>query len=145
MIKPLYFDTNIFIYLSDNSSPYYSRCSDLLKSCEANDVPIATSTETIQEIIHYAINTKQLLKSITLANKVLELVDYLYPVSKPTIELYLLQAQMYKTLESRDLIHFSVCLENRIKDIATYDKKFKTFKNLRAITPEEILNISPLQ
>lgn len=140
-MKSLYLDTNIFIYLSDKNSPFYPACTKLINYCEDHDISLSTSTETVQEIIHYTKTTKQLELGLEVAKKSLLLVDTLYPVNKTTIEIYLKQAEMYRSLESRDLIHLSVCAENRLSLIVSYDKKFKTFRGMTVKLPEEIISL----
>lgn len=136
----LYLDTNIFIYLADNSSPFNKSCRDLIKFCQKHKIRITTSTETFQEIIHYAKNTKQLSSGIIIAEKVLLLIDGIYSIDKKTIEIYLQQVKKYSSAKSRDLIHLAVCLENEISEIITFDKDFKQFKEIRTITPADFIS-----
>lgn len=135
-----YLDTNIFIYLADKKSPYNKSCSKLTKYFQKHQIRITTSTETFQEIIHYSQNTKQLSTGITIAKKVLELVDGIYSVDKTTIEIYLDQVKKYENAKSRDIIHLSVCLENGLSQILSYDKEFKQFKEVKVLTPKEFLS-----
>lgn len=135
----LYLDTNIFIYLSDKTSIYFKECSDLINYCHKNKILISTSTETIQEIIHYSKNTKQLKEGLIVAKKVLKLIDNIYSITKISVEIYLENAEVYTNVKSRDLIHLSVCQENKIDKIITYDKEFKQFKKLKALGPSEII------
>ena len=141
-MKSLYLDTNIFIYLSDKHSPFYNNCLKLINYSEDKGIFLSTSTETIQEIIHYSKNTKQLPQGLELSKNVLLLIDTLYPINKTTIDIYLKQAEIYPSLESRDLIHLSVCTENKVDLIASYDKKFKTFKGVSVKLPEEIISLN---
>lgn len=135
----LYLDTNIFIYLADKSSSFNKSCRQLIKYLQKNHIRINTSTETFQEIIHYAKNTKQLSTGITIAEKLLQLVDGIYSVDKTTIEIYLEYVKKYENAKSRDIIHLSVCLENNIGEIISLDKEFKQFKEVKTLTPEEFI------
>lgn len=137
-----YLDTNIFIYLADKKSPFNKACGKLIKYFQKHKIRITTSTETFQEIIHYSKNTKQLATGIIMAKKVLELVDGIYSIDKETIEIYLEQAQKYENAKSRDIIHLSVCLENGLTQILTYDKEFKQFKEVKILKPEEFLSLT---
>lgn len=135
-----YLDTNIFIYLADKKSPYHKFCSKLIKYFQKHQIRFTTSTETFQEIIHYAKNTKQLSTGIIIAEKTLELVDGIYSIDKSTIEIYLQKARIYGNAKSRDIIHLSVCLENNIGCIISYDKEFRQFKEVKILKPEEFLS-----
>lgn len=139
-MSSFYLDTNIFIYLSDKTSPFHKACFDLVNYCQANKILISTSTETIQEIIHFTKNTKQLPIGFEVSKKALELVDELYSINRSTIDIYLEQVEIYKKAKSRDLIHLSVCIENKLDKIITYDRDFKGFKKLKALRPEEIID-----
>lgn len=137
----LYLDTNIFIYLADDSSKYHKDCIDLINYCQDHKILIFTSTETIQEIIHYCKNTKQLSKGILVAKNILKIADEILTINKKTIEVYLELAEKYTTRTSRDLIHVSVCMENKLDKIVTYDGDFKIFKTVQTLQPKEIQSI----
>lgn len=137
----LYLDTNFFIYLSDTSSPFHLPCLRLVRYCNKNKILTSTSTETIQEIIHLAKNTKQLDKGLLVSQKTLQLVHELLPVGKATIGIYLKKAGVHRAAKSRDLIHLAVCLENKIEKIVTYDKEFRTFAGIKALQPQEITSV----
>ncbi|MBI2020712.1 type II toxin-antitoxin system VapC family toxin [Candidatus Daviesbacteria bacterium] len=139
-MSSLYLDTNIFIYLADKNSPYHKSCQALINYCQDKKILIATSTETIQEIIHYAKNTKQLKVGLKVAKKVLELIDQLYSIDENTIKIYLEKVELYKNAKSRDIIHLGVCLRNKLDTIITYDKEFKSFKEIKVLPPQEILD-----
>ncbi|PIQ71297.1 hypothetical protein COV87_04180 [Candidatus Roizmanbacteria bacterium CG11_big_fil_rev_8_21_14_0_20_37_16] len=136
----IYFDTNIFIYLSDENSAYFLQVKDLIQYCEDNKIKIATSVETIQEIIHFSINTQDLPFGFNTANKTLDLVDELYILDKKTVENYLTIVNKYRNRESRDFIHLATCINQKIGTIITYDHGFKKFKEIKVFTPQEFLN-----
>lgn len=134
-----YLDTNIFIYLADKTSPYFKQSQELIRYCQKNKILISTSTETIQEVIHFAKNTKQLDVGLQIAKKIMSLIDFLFPVDQRTIEIYLKKASIYKSSKSRDLVHLASCLENSIDKFITYDSDFRLFKELKVAKPENII------
>ena len=135
----IYFDTNIFVYLTQEDSTYFLQIKNLIQYCEDNKIKIATSVETIQEIIHYSINTKNLSFGFDTAKRTLELVDELFILDRNIINTYLVLVNKYKNRESRDFIHLASCLNQKIGTIITYDHGFKKFKELKALTPKEFL------
>lgn len=139
-MNDLYLDTNIFIYLSDENSPHYQTCSRLIEFCQRKKVSLSTCTETFQEIIHLYKNLRQLGDGIKITEYVLDLVDIIYPITQETIEIYLSKVKIYRTSSSRDLIHLSVGLENKLDKIITIDKGFKKFKEIKILKPAEVLN-----
>lgn len=135
-----YLDTNFFIYLADRSFPFHLNCKKFIRYCQKENILIATSTETIQEIIHYTKNTKQLQLGLRAAKKTIQVTDAVIPVSKETIKIYLKYVSIYKSSTSRDLIHLAVCLENKIDKIVTFDKDFTKFKEIKILYPQDITN-----
>lgn len=135
----IYFDTNIFVYLVRKDSLYFLQIKNLIQHCEDNKIKIVTSVETIQEIIHFSINTKSLSFGLGTANRVLELVDELFILNRDIINTYLVLVNKYKNRDSRDFIHLASCLNQKIGTFITYDHGFKKFKELKTLTPEEFL------
>ncbi|MBI2595361.1 type II toxin-antitoxin system VapC family toxin [Candidatus Daviesbacteria bacterium] len=131
----LYLDTNIFIYLSDAQSIYHKDSQAFINYCQREKILVATSAETIQEIIHYSKNTKQLKKGLILAGVVLKMVDELFPVTQTTIRIFLEEVKRYPNIKSRDLVHFSTCLENKIERLVTYDREFTSLKGVKVLNP----------
>lgn len=138
-MNSLYLDTNFFLYLSNNSSPFYESCLNLIKYSKKNKIFLTTSCETIQEIIYLTKNTKQLAGGIKASEKSLKLVNELLPVTRNTIDIYLEKVKDYRSATSRDLIHLATCVENKITTVITLDRDFSKFKEIKAITPEEFL------
>lgn len=139
MIQTCYIDTNVFLYLEDEESLFFNICNSVIKHCKANNIRIVTSTETFQEIIYLAQNTKQLLKGIKAANYVMGLVNIITPIDKEIISLYLKLIEKYKNIRSRDILHLSASIMTQADVTITYDKDFKKFKEIKSITPEEFL------
>lgn len=136
-----YLDTNIFLYLSNKKSPYNNACKNLIESCGKKQLLTVTSTETIQEIIHYAKSTKQLTNGVKIATLILSLVDKLLPVTSTVIKQYLKLAKRHPTITSRDLIHAATCLTNHIPIIVTYDREFTAFTQIKSLNAKEFLTI----
>lgn len=135
-MKQLYFDTNIFVYLFEQTSPFHQNCQRLITFCQENNITIFTSAETFQEIIHLSKNIKKLNQGLETAEITIEIADQILPVTQETIQIYLKQAAIYKNSASRDLIHLASCIENNISHLITYDGDFTKFKQLKILTPE---------
>ncbi|MBI2641507.1 PIN domain-containing protein [Candidatus Roizmanbacteria bacterium] len=140
----LYLDANIFFYLAEKSSLFYKSCSEFLRYCKKHSISIITSAETVQEILHYSKQTKQLGRGIRIIRSSLKLINYLCPVDKEIIEEYLNLASKYVTLDSRDLIHLATGIKNQdvVDYIITYDKKLHTVKDMKSIAPETFLRLT---
>jgi len=139
-MKAAYLDSNIFIYLSDRKSKFYLKCLEFINHCMRGDILIITSVETFQEIIYYSKRINKLKEGLNSARTTYKIVDEILSIDEKIIEEYLRLVERYKNADSRDIIHLAVSLENNIETIITYDKGFKKFKEIKAVTPEEFLN-----
>lgn len=135
----VYFDTNIFIYLSTVTSAHHKTCRQLLTLCLDKKFQIVTSVETVQEIIHYSKNIKELEFGLMIAEFVLTTVDTLLPLSPSIVQTYLDNAALYFSPSSRDLIHLSTCQEQEIKTMVTSDNDFSKFVDIDAYTPSQFI------
>lgn len=138
-MNSVYIDTNVFLYLSNKTSSFYLESVELIKYLKKNKILILSSTETIQEIVHVALKTKKLGYGLKIIEKVLEIIDELLPINSKTINIYLSLVAKHPTNDSRDSLHTSVCIENTIETIITYDHGFKKFKELKSLTPKEFI------
>ena len=139
----LYFDTNIFVYAADTKSPYRAITKNLIEYCVQQSIPIQTSTETIQEIVHLGKYSKTLNNALIVARETMTIVEQLLAVNKEVIQRYLRLVAKYPRLESRDLIHLASCVEFHVPHLVTYDKKLKHCTEVKVSTPEEFLNSKP--
>ena len=138
-MSTVYLDTNIFLYLSDITSPFHADCVNLILYCQQQNTRVTTSVETIQEIIHFAKNTKQLKTGIEVSQTTLSLVDGLFDITNKSINEFLEKVEVYSSAKSRDVLHLSVCIENQIHTIITYDGDFDIFKEVEVFSAKEYL------
>ena len=141
-MNAIYLDTNIFVYSSQVTSPFFSKCNSFIECSLKNNIDLATSTESIQEIIHLARKTRKVVVGLKTSKILLKLTQLLLPVDKETILLYLdliKKNSHFRRLESRDFIHIATCLHYNIDILITYDEGFKKFKEIQSLTPEEYL------
>lgn len=141
-MNTVYLDTNIFIYSSQAASPFFSDCNSFIKYSLNNHIDLATSTESIQEIVHLAKKTKKISTALKTAKILLNLTQLLLPLDKETIVMFLdliRKNSRLGKLESRDFIHLASCLRYNINLLITYDNEFKKFKEIQTLTPEEFL------
>ncbi|PIP63562.1 hypothetical protein COW97_01810 [Candidatus Roizmanbacteria bacterium CG22_combo_CG10-13_8_21_14_all_34_12] len=138
-MNSVYIDTNIFLYISNENSSFYSESIILVKYLKKNNILILTSTETIQEVIYVALKTKKLGYGLKTTEKIFEIIEELLSINKKAINFYLNLVAKHPTSDSRDSLHIAACIENKIPIIITYDHGFKKFKEIKALTPKEFL------
>ncbi|OGK54150.1 hypothetical protein A3B56_00560 [Candidatus Roizmanbacteria bacterium RIFCSPLOWO2_01_FULL_45_11] len=57
-MKTVYFDSNIFMYLSESGYPQHDYCFALIEYCQHNQIQIKTSTEQFRRSFTFQRNTK---------------------------------------------------------------------------------------
>lgn len=137
-----YLDTNIFIYRVDKQSPYWSSCKKLLNLKRAGNTKFVTSTETIQEIIHYCILQKKTDVGLRIAHDVINAVDVIIPINIEIVDTYLALVKQYqkeKRLQSRDYIHAATCIVNKLDGMISYDQALNKIYEIKVLTAEQYL------
>lgn len=140
-----YLDANIFIYSGNYKSPYFKACTKILDLAVDDEIDIATSTETIQEIVHFMKRVETTEEAFALVKIVLKITHFVVPVDQKVIETYLDLILKYRNLskvQSRDFIHIATCIETKIDTLITYDKKLKLIKEIKTASPEEIVGLN---
>lgn len=131
----VYFDTGIFLYLVNPSSIHHMECKELLGFCQEKGIQIATSVETVKEIVIYAKNTKQLEFGLEIAQLVTAISDYVIPTDTAVMKLFLKNSSAFLSPSGRDLIHLSICQSEGIKVLISYDSDMSKFKDLKSYLP----------
>lgn len=135
----IYLDTNFFLYIAEEASPFFSSCLSLTEYCQKKRIAMFTSTETIQEIVHYSQRIRQQKRGVEIAKMAVSLNDDILSIDKTIIQSYLELFKKYPKIRSRDIIHVAICTNNDIKTIITYDKEFRQFSEIVSATPGEFL------
>ncbi len=133
MIDVYYIDANVFIYLADKTSEYSEACIRFFKESREAGILLATSVETIQEIVYVGQRLKRFTENFRLAKNVPELVDFVLPVSQEVLPVYFELVEKYEKINSADLMHTAVMLKNNIRKIVTFDKDFLKIKEVEVV------------
>ena|SRR3989338_8116269 len=136
----IYVDTNIFIDRGDKSSPNHKSAVLFLDNTINTSEDLATSTETIQELVYFGQKKKKLSLILQICDLIICQLKPLLVVDDVVIGYFLKYARQYPKSGSRDLIHLASCSANHINTIITYDRDFLKFKEIHTLTPQEYLN-----
>ena len=118
----LYLDTNIFIYAADKTQPQHKLALQLLHQAASQKLPLITSVETIQEIVHTFKKAHKLKFGLQVCRLVLKLVPHIVPIDRAIITEFLKLAAKYPKPESRDCLHLATCLVHKLPTLVTEDK-----------------------
>ena len=126
----MYFiDANIIIYAAGKPSRYKSPCELILAGVQEKLLSCVTSTEVLQEILHYYIALKRKAIGISIMEGVLPWMVVL-PITKKEIEQTVILHERYPQLSSRDAIHVATMMNHSIKDLISVDRDFDSQKEV---------------
>lgn len=129
--KRVFIDTNIPIYASGKDSPFKELSIKILEDVATGKIFGFTSVEVLQEILYrfYEINMPE--KGLKLFDEFSNIVDEILPVNFKIIQKARLILEKTRGLNTRDAVHVATIEYYSIEYIATFDKHFKNFKNIR--------------
>ena len=129
--KRVFIDTNIPIYASGKESPFKELSIKILEDIATGKIFGFTSVEVLQEILYrfYEINMPE--KGLKLFDEFSNIVDEILPVNFKIIQKARLILEKTRGLNTRDAVHAATIEYYSIEYIATFDKHFNNFKNIR--------------
>lgn len=131
-----YLDSNVFVYLKDNNSPYQKLAIKLVQSLNPEEFELYISSLTIDEFLHSSLFIlKQTIKKPETAYLLLEkalssIIDlpHLQLINPSTDKIRnkeVLKLLREFNLHPRDAYHLLIMRENGIREFATFDNDFK--------------------
>jgi len=129
--KRIFIDTNIPIYASGKDGPFKELSIKILEDAATGKIFGFTSVEVLQEILYrfYEINMPE--KGLKLFDEFSNIVDEILPVNFKIIQKARLILEKTRGLNTRDAVHAATIEYYSIEYIATFDKHFNNFKNIR--------------
>ncbi len=129
--KRVFIDTNIPIFASGKDSPFKELSIKVLEDVAASKIFGFTSVEVLQEILYrfYEINKPE--KGLVLFDEFSRIIDEILPVNFKIIHKAREILEKTSGLNTRDTVHAATIEYYGIQYIATFDKHFTNFKNIR--------------
>ncbi len=134
-MKPIFVDTNIFIYASGDSHPYKAPSVVFLEKVASNQIKAVSNVEVLQEILHRYCIIKEKTRGFRLIEKITELIPIILPVNKSDVLKAKELLETYPQIEARDAIHTATMLNRDIKTICSYDKHYDQIKEIKRTEP----------
>ena len=143
-LRTIYFDTNIFITLREQSGVAHDLLWDILNTAKGRVLPISTSALTFSElkVKPLQIGDLDLLQTYDEWSSSAPWMD-IWPVTLPILDGAALLRATRTGLKLPDAIHLATALHLRCSDFLTADKGFKDVLELRHPT-KGALDIVPL-
>lgn len=134
-MKPVFIDTNIFIYASGDSHPYKNPSKYLLTKIAKNEIKAVINSEVLQEILYRYCVINDLARGFAIFDDCIHIIPLILPVNRQDMIRAREILSDYTSLQSRDAIHTAVMVNHGIKTIYSYDKHFDGLKEVKRIEP----------
>lgn len=129
-------DTNVFMYVAGRPHPHKAPSADLVLRIARGEVDAATDAEVLQEILH-RYRGEWLKQGRALYDYVRQTVPNVIPVSAEVIDGARLLMDAHPPLSARDAVHATVCLQQGLTAICSYDSVFDQI-GLRRLLPRGV-------
>jgi len=135
-MRPIFVDTNIFIYASGDPHPCKNPSKHILEKIARNQLKAVTSCEVLQEILHRYCVIKDPIRGFAIFDDCIKIIPVILPITKQDILRARGILQEYSSVEARDATHAAVMLNRGVKTICSYDRHFDKIKQIKRIQPE---------
>ncbi len=136
-MKPVFIDTNVFIYASGEVHPLKSPCVRILESMINNKINGVTNTEVLQEILYIFDRKNRRKEAVKLACNVSRIMPLILPVTLDDMILAADFMEKYREVSPRDTVHAAVMLNNDIHRIISADRDFDRITEITRIDPSD--------
>jgi len=131
----IFIDANVPMYAHGAPHTYRQPCQVLLQRITVENIPVVTSSEVVQEILHRYLSIRRPHQAIQVASDFMTIVPSVLPVTQSDIEYALRLIPSYPTLPARDLLHVAVMLNNDITQILSADAHFDQVEEVERLDP----------
>jgi len=120
----IFVDSNLPMYLVGAGHPNKAAARSMLERAIADDEPLVTDAEVLQEILHryVAIDRRDAIEPATAA--ILGVVDDVFPVERADVE-RARRLVLATRLSARDAIHLAIMQRHGVGRILTFDRGFE--------------------
>ena len=127
----VFIDTNIPIYASGRNHPNKNLSLKILEDISKNRIFGITSVEVFQELLYRFHSLNMFNKGIEVFEGFYNIVDEVLPVNFQIVKNARLIMEKNSEINTRDAIHAATINYYNIPYIATFDKHFNIFKNIK--------------
>lgn len=118
----IFVDTNVFMYAVGRPHPLQQEARSFFVSSAADQKPLLTSAEVVQELLHAYLPVKR----ISTLDRALDLISRsiveVWPLEADDTDLARQLHDQYPELGARDLCHLASCRRRGISTIKTFDR-----------------------
>jgi predicted nucleic acid-binding protein len=118
----MFVDTNVLMYAVGRPHPLRSEARAFFEASLAEERPLATSAEVLQELMHAYIPVNR-LETLGAAMKLaVSTIQTVWPVEPDDVQFAHQLLESYRGLGARDLLHLASCRRRGVRSIKTFDR-----------------------
>jgi predicted nucleic acid-binding protein len=118
---PTFVDTNVFVYAVGRAHPLREAAQMLLRERFDQQVPMATSAEVLQELLHVYLPVGR-LETLDAALRLASDLAVIWPIDDSDIRAARDIATAESGLGARDLVHLAVCRRYGADELLSFDR-----------------------
>jgi predicted nucleic acid-binding protein len=118
----MFVDTNVLMYAVGRPHPLQDEARVFFEASLAEERPLATSAEVLQELMHAYIPVNR-LETLGAAMKLAaSTIQTVWPVEPDDVQFAHQLLDSYRGLGARDLLHLASCRRRGVRSIKTFDR-----------------------
>lgn len=114
-------DTNIFVYAVGRAHPLRDKAQQLLRERLERQVPMATSAEVLQELLHVYLPVGR-LETLDAALRLAGDLTTTWPIDASDVRAARDLVASAPGLSARDLLHLAVCQRHGASEVLSFDR-----------------------
>ena len=118
----MFVDTNVLMYAVGRAHPLRDEARAFFEASLAEERPLATSAEVLQELMHAYIPVNRLGTLGAAMKLAASTIQTVWPVEPDDVQFAHQLLDSYRGLGARDLLHLASCRRRGVRSIKTFDR-----------------------
>lgn len=118
----IFVDTNVFMYAVGRRHPLVEPARSFFATALAEETPLVTSTEVLQELLHAYLPADRLDDFDAAVELATSRTAEIWPIEPDDVRFARDLATRHVGLSARDLLHLATCLRREVDGIETFDR-----------------------
>ena len=135
MRDSLFVDANVFMYLAGSDALYRKACRRALLAATEQGTMLITSTEVLQEILHYHAARRRPENARTVYRAVTDICDEILPVTEHQTARALELLVRHPGLPARDALHVATMEVHGVERLLSADRHFDQIDTVTRVDP----------
>ena len=136
--EPLFVDTNVFMYLAGDDPLMRDRCRAALRALVDREVPLLTSAEVLQEILHRYVSIDRVDHARLVYGAAVDICKEILPIAERQTARALALLLRHPHLPARDALHVAAMQDRGIRRILSAARHFDRVDAVHRVDPAEV-------